>query len=151
MKRMDIKILIYLIFISQNLVYIVSLIILINFFVNMLQVPTFENESEELLSEITCKYLKQVQYNENSYIVREGEPLAAMIFVVKGIVWTYTSNQGDQTNSLKKGDLFGRHLVDWVLKSPELSDLPLSTRTLKCHTKVEVFCLMAGDVKDMMS
>ncbi|KAG6670641.1 hypothetical protein I3843_Q049200 [Carya illinoinensis] len=115
------------------------------------RVPIFENESEELLYEITCKFLKQVHYNQSSYIVREGEPLDALIFMVKGIVWTYTSNHGNKTKCLKTGDLFGRHLVDWVLESPGLSDLPLSTRTLKCHTKVEVFCLMASDLKDMMS
>ncbi|KAG7973673.1 hypothetical protein I3843_06G009000 [Carya illinoinensis] len=114
-------------------------------------VPIFKSESEELLYEITCKFIKQVQYNQNSYIVREGEPLDMMIFVVKGIVWTYTSIHGDKTGCLKKGDLFGRHLVEWALESPGLSDIPLSTRTLKCHTKVEAFCLMAGDLKDMIS
>ncbi|XP_035542485.1 cyclic nucleotide-gated ion channel 1-like [Juglans regia] len=113
--------------------------------------PIFKNESEELLYEITCKFLKQVQYNQNSYIVREGEPLDAMIFVVKGIVWMYTSNHDDKTDCLKKGDIFGRNLVEWVLETPELSDLPLSTMTLKCHTKVEAFCLMVGDLKDMIS
>ncbi|XP_041015393.1 cyclic nucleotide-gated ion channel 1-like isoform X1 [Juglans microcarpa x Juglans regia] len=115
------------------------------------RVPIFENESEELLYEITCKFLKQVHYNQSSYIVREGEPLDALIFLVKGIAWTYTSNHDNKTECLKTGDLFGRHLVDWVLESPGLSDLPLSTRTLKCHTKVEGFCLMATDLKDMMS
>ncbi|XP_041013896.1 cyclic nucleotide-gated ion channel 1-like [Juglans microcarpa x Juglans regia] len=118
-------------------------------------VPIFRNESEELLYEIICKFFKQVQYNENSYIVREREPLDVMIFVVKGIVWTYTSNHGDKTECLKKGDHFGRDIVEWALKSPGLSDLPLSTRTLKCHTKVETFCLKAGDLnpalKDIMS
>ncbi|XP_041015013.1 cyclic nucleotide-gated ion channel 1-like [Juglans microcarpa x Juglans regia] len=111
----------------------------------------FKNESEELLYEITCKFLKQVHYNQSSYIVREGKPLDSLIFVVKGIAWTYTSNHGNKTECLKTGDLFGRHLVDWVLESPGLFDLPLSTRTLKCHTKVEAFCLMASDLKDMMS
>ncbi|XP_041015398.1 cyclic nucleotide-gated ion channel 1-like isoform X2 [Juglans microcarpa x Juglans regia] len=53
------------------------------------RVPIFENESEELLYEITCKFLKQVHYNQSSYIVREGEPLDALIFLVKGIAWTY--------------------------------------------------------------
>ncbi|XP_041015499.1 cyclic nucleotide-gated ion channel 1-like [Juglans microcarpa x Juglans regia] len=115
------------------------------------RVPIFENESEKLLYEITCKFLKQVHYNQSSYIVREGEPLDALIFMVKGITWMYTSNHGNKTECLKTGDLFGKHLVDWVLESPGLSDLPLSTRTLKCHTKVEGFCLMSSDLKDMMS
>ncbi|KAG2700637.1 hypothetical protein I3760_06G008000 [Carya illinoinensis] len=114
------------------------------------RVPIFENESEELLYEITCKFLKQVHYNQGSYIVREGEPLDVLIFMVKGIAWTYTSNHGNKIECLKTGDLFGRHLVDRVLESPGLSELPLSTRTLKCHTKVEGFCLTASDLKNMM-
>ncbi|KAF5442253.1 hypothetical protein F2P56_034933 [Juglans regia] len=126
-------------------------LLLFLYFIGNLQMPIFKNESEELLYEITCKFLKQVQYNQNSYIVREGEPLDAMIFVVKGIVWMYTSNHDDKTDCLKKGDIFGRNLVEWVLETPELSDLPLSTMTLKCHTKVEAFCLMVGDLKDMIS
>ncbi|KAG6670953.1 hypothetical protein I3843_Q025800 [Carya illinoinensis] len=115
------------------------------------RVPIFEDESEELLYEITYKFLKQVHYNQSSYIVREGEPLDALIFIVKGIAWTYTSNHGNKAECLKAGDLFGRHLVDWVLESPTLSDIPLSTMTFKCHTKVEGFYLLASDLKDIMS
>ncbi|XP_041015011.1 cyclic nucleotide-gated ion channel 1-like [Juglans microcarpa x Juglans regia] len=115
------------------------------------RVPILKNESEELLFEITCKFLKHVHYNQSSYIVREGEPLDALIFVVKGIAWTYTSNHGNKTECVETGDHFGRRLVKWVLESPTLSDLPLSTRTLKCHTKVEGFYLMATDLKDMLS
>ncbi|XP_042985885.1 cyclic nucleotide-gated ion channel 1-like isoform X2 [Carya illinoinensis] len=113
------------------------------------KVPIFENESVNFLYEIS-KLSKQVQYNQNNYIVREGEPLDMMIFMVKGIVWTYTSNHGDKSGCLKKGDLFGEHLVEWLLESPGLSNIPLSTCTLKCHTKVEAFCLMAGDLQDMI-
>ncbi|KAG6706955.1 hypothetical protein I3842_06G008700 [Carya illinoinensis] len=119
------------------------------------KIPMFKNEKEKLLSKITCKFLKQVQYNQNSYIVREGEPLDAIIFMVNGIVWTYTSNHGDKTDCLGKDGIFGSdQLVEWALeslKSSGLSNIPLSRRTLKCHTKVEAFCLMASDLKDMMS
>ncbi|XP_042984347.1 cyclic nucleotide-gated ion channel 1-like isoform X2 [Carya illinoinensis] len=126
-------------------------LLLFLYFIGNLQVPIFEDESEELLYEITYKFLKQVHYNQSGYIVREGEPLDALIFIVKGIAWTYTSNHGNKADCLKAGDLFGRHLVDWVLESPTLSDIPLSTRTLKCHTKVEGFYLLATDLKDIMS
>ncbi|XP_042984760.1 cyclic nucleotide-gated ion channel 1-like [Carya illinoinensis] len=119
-------------------------------FVSM-QVPIFQNVSEELLSKITYEYLKQVQYNQNVFIVREKHRLDEMIFVVRGIVCTCSSNHDDKTECPEKCDLIGESLVEWVLESPKQSNLPLSTRNLKCQKKVEAFYLTAKDLKDIIS
>ncbi|KAG2700671.1 hypothetical protein I3760_06G009100 [Carya illinoinensis] len=113
------------------------------------KVPIFQNESEELLSKITYEYLKQVQYNQNDFIVREKHRLDAMIFVVGGIVCTCSSNHDDKTKCPEKCDLIGESLVEWVLESPKQSNPPSSEKNFKCLTKVEAFRLTARDLNDI--
>ncbi|KAG6706979.1 hypothetical protein I3842_06G009400 [Carya illinoinensis] len=122
----------------------------INLCLPLLQkVPKFQNESEELLSKITYEYLKQVQYNQNDFIVREKHRLDAMIFVVGGIVCTCSSNHADKTGCPEKCDLIGESLVEWVLESPKQSNPPSSEKNFKCLTKVEAFRLTARDLNDI--
>ncbi|KAM3694007.1 hypothetical protein ACJW31_07G028100 [Castanea mollissima] len=109
-------------------------------------------EHEKLLLKI-CDSLKPMFYNEHCYIVREGDPIDAVFFITDGIVWTSTSNNGEGSNSrraerLGRGQYFGEELLEWVLKPTSrrnLSILPVSSKTLKTHTKVETFALMAHD------
>ncbi|KAG6655999.1 hypothetical protein CIPAW_05G256100 [Carya illinoinensis] len=119
------------------------------------KVPLLQSKSEFMLKWISRDYLKQVYYNENSYIVREGEPLDALLFVTRGIVWTYTTGPDHrQTGCLKTDDFYGVELLEWVFKSPyvsDLSNLPFSTRTLRCHTKVEAFALTAGNMEQLLT
>ncbi|KAG7981344.1 hypothetical protein I3843_05G229200 [Carya illinoinensis] len=114
------------------------------------KVPLLKSQDKYKLKLISRDYLKQVYYNENSYIVREGEPLDALLFITRGIVWTYTTSPDHrQTGCLETDDFYGVELLEWVFKSPSLSDpsnLPFSTRTLRCQTKVEAFALTAGNI-----
>ena len=108
-----------------------------------------------------CDYLKPVlYYNEHSYIVREGEPLDAAIFVTQGIIWSFATSNGEGTVSsaaqcIEKGHFYGQDLLDWALNdfptSLDLSKLPISTKTVKTHAKVEGFALMANDLKTVVS
>ncbi|KAF5451063.1 hypothetical protein F2P56_031362 [Juglans regia] len=119
-----------------------------------------ETESERLLQSL-CFSLKPVYYNERSYIVREGEPLDAMLFITQGIVCNFGTStvRGDGSFSLtaeciERGHFFGEELLDWGFRgSPitNLSDLPISTKTFKTHTKVEAFALMANDLRTLIS
>ncbi|KAF5477144.1 hypothetical protein F2P56_003816 [Juglans regia] len=113
--------------------------------------------SEDTLKLISRGFLKEVYYNENSYIAREGEPLDALLFITQGIVWTYTSSPDNrQTGILKTDDFYGDELLEWMLQSPnrdfvpDPSNLPFSTRTLRCHTKVEAFALTAGNIQHLL-
>ncbi|KAM3741816.1 hypothetical protein ACB098_07G025700 [Castanea mollissima] len=106
-----------------------------------------------------CDSLQPKFYNEHCYIVKEGDPIDAVFLITEGIVWTCTSNNSEGTNSqhaecLAKGQYFGGKLLECVLTPTSvdlynLSKLPISSKTLKTHTKVEAFALMAHDLKQI--
>ncbi|XP_075673292.1 cyclic nucleotide-gated ion channel 1-like isoform X1 [Castanea sativa] len=113
---------------------------------------------QQLLLNI-CDSLKPVFYNEQSYIVKEGDPIDAVFLITYGIAWTYPSSnngEGKHVERLDKGHFFGEELLELLLNpssvnADNLSKLPVSSKTLKTHTKVEVFALMANDLKDIVS
>ena len=95
-------------------------------------------------------------YNKYCYIVREGDPIDAVFFITAGTVWTYTSNNGEGSDSQHaehlKDQYFGGELLELVLTSTSddisnVSKVPVSSKTLKTYTKVEAFALMAHDLK----
>lgn len=101
-------------------------------------------------------FLKPVVYAENSYIIREGEPLDLMLFITQGIALTFTTSRNGGTGSksikcLQKRDIFGEELLNWTLKFTSLTDLPISTTNVKAHTKIEAFALRAYDSKTLVS
>ncbi|XP_050260677.1 cyclic nucleotide-gated ion channel 1-like isoform X2 [Quercus robur] len=108
-------------------------------------------KDQQLLLKI-CNSLKPVFYNEQSYIVKEGDPIDAVFLITYGIAWAYPSSnngEGKHAERLEKGHFFGEELLEllWNPSSVDnLSKLPISSKTLKTHTKVEVFALMANDV-----
>nr|XP_028963246.1 cyclic nucleotide-gated ion channel 1-like isoform X3 [Malus domestica] len=116
------------------------------------KVPLLHNLDEQVLQAV-CGNLKQVMYAEDSFIVREGEPLDKMLFITQGIAWIYSSSSSNTGGNgcLQKSDFYGEQLLSWALKSSSFSDIPISTRTVKSHTKVEAFALMAVDVKCVVS
>lgn len=117
------------------------------------RVPKFQNINDQLL-QVFLDHLKPVHYNEHSYVFREGEPLDAMLFVTQGIVWTYTSSHGDKSECLSKGQFYGEELLEWGFKArslTDLSNLPISPKTVRCHTKVEAFALRASDLKTILT
>jgi cyclic nucleotide gated channel len=121
-------------------------------------VPVLENMDEQLLHMI-CDSLKPVSYDEYSYIVREGDPIDTTFFITQGIALTYTTNNnGEGTGSshaecLEKGHFFGEELLEWGLTQPlsNLFKLPLSSKFIRSHTKVEAFALMANDLRNIVS
>lgn len=123
---------------------------------NLNQVPKLQNMEEKVFEHL-INYLKPVVYNENSYIIREGEPLDLMLFITQGIVWIFPISRGGgttgskTTNCLQKGDFFGEELLNWTLKFTSLNDIPISTTNVKCHTKVEAFALTANDLKNLIN
>nr|XP_023917072.1 probable cyclic nucleotide-gated ion channel 10 [Quercus suber]POF04835.1 cyclic nucleotide-gated ion channel 1 [Quercus suber] len=110
---------------------------------------------DSLLHKI-CDSLQPVFYNKNCYIVREGDPIDAVFFITEGTVWTYTSNNGERSDSrhaerLEKGQCFGGELLELVLTDDKsnLSKVKVSSKTLKTYTKVEAFALMAHDLRQI--
>lgn len=117
------------------------------------QVPRFQNINNQLL-QVFLDHLKPMHHSEHSYIFREGEPLDAMLFVTQGIAWTYTSSDGNKSECLGKGQFYGEEILEWGFKAlslTDLSNLPISPKTVRCHTKVEAFALRASDLKTILT
>lgn len=114
----------------------------------------FERFDERLLDAM-CDRLKPVLYTEGSYIVREGDPIDEMLFIVRGKL-TSISLDGGRTvffNLIyhKDGDFYGEELLPWALESQSSSFHPISTRTVRAITEVEATALTAHDLKSLVS
>ncbi|KAH6769552.1 cyclic nucleotide gated channel 1 [Perilla frutescens var. hirtella] len=118
------------------------------------RVPMFEKMDDQLLDAM-CDRLKPVLYTEDSYIVREGDPVDEMLFIMRGKLLTVTTNGGRtgffNSDYLKAGDFCGEELLTWALDPHSSSNLPISTRTVQALSEVEAFALMADDLKFVAS
>lgn len=118
------------------------------------RVPLFENMDERLLDAI-CERLKPCLYTENTYIVREGDPVDEMLFIIRGRLESVTTDGGRSgffnRGLLKEGDFCGEELLTWALDPKSGANLPSSTRTVKALTEVEAFALIAEELKFVAS
>ncbi|XP_048427151.1 cyclic nucleotide-gated ion channel 1-like [Pyrus x bretschneideri] len=120
------------------------------------KVKKLQDMDDKMLTSI-CDYTTQVSYNENSFIFQMGDPIDRMLFIIGGIAWTYTSSdvQAEQgipsmaPKPLRKGDFYGEELLDCA--SDSFTKLPISSKHVRCQTKVEAFVLMAKDLKTVIS
>ncbi|KAH0658461.1 hypothetical protein KY289_027209 [Solanum tuberosum] len=120
----------------------------------LMRVPMFEKMDEQLLDAL-CDRLKPVLYTEDSYIVREGDPVNEMLFVMRGKLQSVTTNGGRtgffNSEYLKAGDFCGEELLTWALDPHSSTNLPISTRTAQALSEVEAFALVADDLKFVAS
>lgn len=118
------------------------------------RVPLFENMDERLLDAI-CERLKPCLYTENTYIVREGDPVDEMLFIIRGRLESVTTDGGRSgffnRSLLKEGDFCGEELLTWALDPKSGANLPSSTRTVKALREVEAFALTADELKFVAS
>ncbi|XP_057474458.1 probable cyclic nucleotide-gated ion channel 5 [Actinidia eriantha] len=118
------------------------------------RVPLFANMDERLLDAI-CERLKPSLYTENTYILREGDPVDEIFFIIRGRLESVTTDGGRSgffnRGFLKEGDFCGEELLTWALDPKAGSNLPPSTRTVKALTEVEAFALIADEVKFITS
>lgn len=114
----------------------------------------FEKMDEQLLDAM-CDRLKPVLHTEESCIVREGDPVSEMLFIMRGRLLTVTTNGGRtgffNSEYLKAGDFCGEELLTWALDPHTSSNLPISTRTVQTLSEVEAFALKADDLKFVAS
>ena len=112
----------------------------------------FEKMDEQLLDAM-CDRLKPALYPDKSSIVREGDPVEEMLFIIRGNLISTTTNGGRtgffNAAHLKAGNFCGEDLLTWAL-DPQ-SNLPISTRTVQAQKEVEAFALMADDLKFVAS
>ncbi|KAL2897563.1 putative cyclic nucleotide-gated ion channel 14 [Bienertia sinuspersici] len=113
------------------------------------RVPLFAQMDDQLLDAI-CVRLRSSLNIAGSVIVREGDPVTEMLFIVRGKLESSTTNGGRSGffNSiiLRPGDFCGEELLAWALL-PNVVNLPSSTRTVRAVEEVEAFSLEAEDLK----
>ncbi|VAI61961.1 unnamed protein product [Triticum turgidum subsp. durum] len=113
------------------------------------QVPFFSQMDDQLLDTI-CARLVSSLCTKGTYIVREGDPVTEMLFIIRGELesWTTDSLTGLFTSiNLKAGDFCGEELLGWATVPKPTARLPSSTRTVKALTEVEAFSLKPEDLK----
>ncbi|KAH6762347.1 cyclic nucleotide-gated channel 15 [Perilla frutescens var. hirtella] len=118
------------------------------------RVALFE-EVDDLTSDAICERLKPVLCSPGSCLVREGDPVVEMVFILRGRLDSYTTN-GGRTGFLNwcelgSGDFCGEELLSWGLYPRPTILLPSSTRTVTAITEVEGFSLASDDVKFVTS
>ncbi|XP_042396275.1 probable cyclic nucleotide-gated ion channel 5 isoform X1 [Zingiber officinale] len=118
------------------------------------RVPLFANMDERLLDAI-CERLKTSLYTEHSYIIREGDPVDEMLFIIRGRMESVTTDGGRSgffnRSILKESDFCGEELLTWALDPKSGASLPSSTRTVQALTEVEAFALIADELKYVAS
>ncbi|KAJ7546825.1 hypothetical protein O6H91_08G056000 [Diphasiastrum complanatum] len=114
------------------------------------RVPIFGQMDGRLLDAM-CEPLKPVLYTEGTYIVREGDPVNEMLFIIRGNLESVTTDGGRtgflNSGYLGPGDFCGEELLTWALHPKPSRNLPSSTRTVKALVEVEAFALRAEDLK----
>ncbi|XP_021899387.1 probable cyclic nucleotide-gated ion channel 5 [Carica papaya] len=118
------------------------------------RVPLFESMDERLLDAI-CERLKPCLFTEQTYIVREGDPVDEMLFILRGRLESVTTDGGRSgffnRSLLKEGDFCGEELLTWALDPKSGVNLPSSTRTVQALSEVEGFALQAEELKFVAS
>ncbi|GER52087.1 cyclic nucleotide-gated channel [Striga asiatica] len=115
------------------------------------RVPFFSQMDDQLLDAI-CERLVSSLSTEGTYIVREGDPITEMLFVIRGRLESSTTNGGRtgffNSITLRPGDFCGEELLAWaLLPKSAATSLPSSTRTVRALVEVEAFALRADDLK----
>ncbi|KAJ8750987.1 hypothetical protein K2173_016168 [Erythroxylum novogranatense] len=114
------------------------------------RVPFFSQMDDQLLDAI-CERVVSSLSTAGTYIVREGDPVTEMLFIIRGRLDSSTTNGGRtgffNTITLKPGDFCGEELLAWALHPKSSLNLPSSTRTVKALNEVEAFALRAEDLK----
>ncbi|KAL0417709.1 UNVERIFIED_CONTAM: protein CNGC15c [Sesamum radiatum] len=114
------------------------------------RVPLFDQMDERMLDAI-CERLKPALCTQGTCLMREGDPVNEMLFIIRGNLDSYTTNGGRTGffNSCRigPGDFCGEELLTWALDPRPSVILPSSTRTVKAISEVEAFALRAEDLK----
>ncbi|GLT77012.1 hypothetical protein SLA2020_486380 [Shorea laevis] len=120
----------------------------------LMRVPMFEQMNEQMLDAM-CDRFKPVYCTKEDYIVREGDPMEEMLFIMRGNLVSTTTNGGItgffNAVNLKAGDFCGEALLTWALDPQSSSYPPISTRTVQALSEVEAVALLADDLKFVAS
>lgn len=112
------------------------------------QVPLFHNLDELILDNI-CDRVKPLVFSKNEKVIREGDPVQRMVFIVKGQLKSSQclSKGMVATCMLGPGNFLGDELLSWCLRRPFIDRLPASSATFECVEPTEAFGLDAPHLR----
>ncbi|CAA0823376.1 Cyclic nucleotide-gated ion channel 2 [Striga hermonthica] len=112
------------------------------------KVPLFDSLDDLILDNI-CDRLKPLIFSKDEKIIREGDPVPRIVFMVRGRVKSSQrlSRGMVATSLLEAGGFFGDELLSWCLRRPFMERLPASSATFTCIESTEAFALEANDLK----
>ncbi|XP_064983015.1 cyclic nucleotide-gated ion channel 2-like [Musa acuminata AAA Group] len=112
------------------------------------QVPLFHNLDDLILDNI-CERVKPLVFSKGEKVIREGDPVQRMVFVVRGHLKSSQclSKGMVATSTLGPGSFLGDELLSWCLRRPFVDRLPASSATFECVEPTEAFSLEAPDLR----
>ncbi|CAI9294284.1 unnamed protein product [Lactuca saligna] len=111
-------------------------------------VPLFHN-LEDLILDNICDRVKPLVFSKDEKIIREGDLVQRMVFIVQGRVKSYQnlSKGVVATSILDPGGYFGDELLSWCLRRPMINRLPSSSATFTCLEATHAFGLDANHLQ----
>ncbi|KAI5070246.1 hypothetical protein GOP47_0014589 [Adiantum capillus-veneris] len=113
------------------------------------KVPLFTNMDEQLLDAM-CERLQPTLFTSGTNVVQEGDPVDEMLFIIRGVLKSVTTNGGRtgflNEGKLEPGDFCGEELLTWALDPKAGGNFPSSTRSVNAESEVEAFALKAEDL-----
>ncbi|PKI38736.1 hypothetical protein CRG98_040849 [Punica granatum] len=113
------------------------------------KVPLFHDLDDLILDNI-CDRVQPLLYSKDEKIIREGDPVHKMVFIMQGLVRRdqNLSKGSMASNLLEPGGFLGDELLSWSLRRGSSTDrLPASAATFVCLRTTEAFGLDAGDLR----
>ncbi|XP_076959814.1 cyclic nucleotide-gated ion channel 2-like [Bidens hawaiensis] len=110
--------------------------------------PLFKYMDDVILDNI-CDRVTYYVYSKGEKIIREGDPVQRMMFVVHGRVkrTQWLSRGIVATSTLEPGSFFGDELLSWCLRIPFMDRYPAATATFTCVRGTECFALDAKHLR----
>ncbi|CAN1322543.1 Cyclic nucleotide-gated ion channel 2 [Linum perenne] len=112
------------------------------------KVPLFHNLDDLILDNI-CDRVRPVVFSKDEKIIREGDPVKKMVFLVRGRIKSSQNLSKGMvaTNVIEDGGFLGDELLSWCLRRPFNERLPASSATFVCVEPTEAFGLDANHLK----
>ncbi|XP_054804277.1 cyclic nucleotide-gated ion channel 2-like [Prosopis cineraria] len=112
------------------------------------KVPLVHNLDDLILDNI-CDRVKPLVFSKDEKIIREGDPVPRMVFMVRGRIKRIQSLSKGMvaTSIIEAGGFLGDELLSWCLRRPFLDRLPSSSATFICLESAEAFGLEADHLK----
>ncbi|RLN25522.1 cyclic nucleotide-gated ion channel 4-like isoform X2 [Panicum miliaceum] len=131
-----------------NIITITGGLILVTMLIGNIKVPLFQH-MDDLVLENICDRVKSLIFPKGEVIVREGDPMRRMLFIVRGHLQSSQALRTGATSrcTLGPGNFSGDELLSWCLRRPFLEQLPASSSTLATLESTEAFGLDAADVR----